>query len=218
MDLIAQVVAAVLSFLASIAGNIFAHDICASANSVCSRIIKAAAARLAAFDQISTEQEWLVDLREHQTVFQKYRHAVGCYLAAPKMKRCALKAPLVGKAPGIAWKSGRSKDGKKVWIARWVSSPKARNEGYKVKSVRLWTGYTTNLSAEERDHLLAVTHDLQVEQDRWLYDSNFRMQLEAEAAERHQQVQELIALGHTRDEAIVLVYFAKSGRAQEPRG
>jgi hypothetical protein len=57
MDLIAQAVAAVLSFFAAIVGNVFAHDICASADRVCAKIIKAAAARLAAFDQASTEQE-----------------------------------------------------------------------------------------------------------------------------------------------------------------
>ena len=87
MDLIAQGIAGVLAFLAGIVGNIFAHDICASVDTVCTKIIKAAAARLAIFDREETEQEWLSDLSEYETVTDKYRHAVGCYLAAPKMRR-----------------------------------------------------------------------------------------------------------------------------------
>lgn len=173
MDLIAQVVAAVLTFLASIIGNIFAHDICASADSVCAKIIKAAVARLAAFDQDSTEQEWLADLHEHQTVFEKYRHAVGCFLAAPKMRRCALKAPFVGEAPGLVWIQ-RPKVGKNVWEARWRSSTIAIEEGYALKSVKLWAGYKTDLGAEEKDFLIDVTLELQAEHDNWMWHNKRR--------------------------------------------
>jgi hypothetical protein len=68
-----------LAFFASIIGNIFAHDICTSADFVCAKIIKAAAGRLAAFDQASTEQEWLADLQEHQTVSAKYHMQLASY-------------------------------------------------------------------------------------------------------------------------------------------
>jgi hypothetical protein len=169
MDLIAQVVAAVLTFLASIIGNIFAHDICAAADSVCAKIIKAAVARLAAFDQDSTEQEWLVDLHEHQTVFEKYRHAVGCFLAAPKMRRCALKAPFIEGAPGLVWKQ-RPKAGKNVWEARQQSSPKAIKEAYILKSVKLWTGCKTDLTSEEREFIIETTLQLQADLDKWMRD------------------------------------------------
>jgi hypothetical protein len=168
MDLIAQGIGAVLAFFFGIIGNIFAHDICASANSVCAKIVKAAAARLAAFDQDSTEQEWLGDLQEHQTVAEKYRHAIGCFLAAPKMRRCAIEA--FEATPGLGWKQ-RRKDGKKVWEARWHSSTKAREVGFLVKSVKLWTGCKTGITSYEKECIIATILQLQAEQDQWLRDN-----------------------------------------------
>lgn len=167
MDLIAQVIAAVLSFLASVTGNILAHDICSSADSVCAKIIKAAASRLASFDQTSTEQEWLVDLSEHRTVFQKYRHAVGCYLAAPEMRRCALKAPVVEGAPGLYWKL-RQND---IWEGRWRSSERAIKEGCVNASVKLISIRRGNcLSAEDKEFITDVALQLQAELDQWRSD------------------------------------------------
>lgn len=166
MDLIAQAIAAVLAFFASIIGNIFAHDICASADSVCARIIRAAAARLATFDQTSTEQEWLSDLRDHQTVLEKYRHAVGCYLAAPEMRRCALSEPFVEAAPGLYWKRRPNE----IWEGRWGSSPKAIEEGYVIKSMKLISMRGNHLTAEEKEFIIDTARQLQAEHDQWLSD------------------------------------------------
>ena len=166
MDVIAQVIAAVLAFFVGIIGNIFAHDICASANSVCAKIIKAAAARLALFEQHSTEQVWLADLHEHQTVFEKYRHAVGCFLAAPKMRRYALEAPFVAGAPGLVWRQRRRDDGNMVWEARWQAPHELVKRGLKIKSCRLWTGYGFP-TAEDKEWIKDRTLELQAELDQW---------------------------------------------------
>jgi hypothetical protein len=90
MDLIANIASFVLTFIAGVMGNIVAHDICATADARCSRLIRHAAKRLAHFDVEAVEQEWLADLNERETVREKYRHAIGCYLAAPRMRRQAL--------------------------------------------------------------------------------------------------------------------------------
>lgn len=166
MDLIAQIVGAMLAFFASIIGNIFAHDICASADFVCTKIIKAAAGRLAAFDQRSTEREWLADLQEHQTVSAKYRHAVGCVLAAPKMRRCALEPPFVEGAPGLVWKRRKNE----VWEARWQVSQKLINAGYKIKSVKLFSCVGTGLTPGDKDSIADSARQLEAEQVQWLLD------------------------------------------------
>jgi hypothetical protein len=95
MDLIANIAAWVLAFFASVLGNIWAHDICASADRTCTKIVRGAARRLAPFDQESGEQEWLADLNDRLTVREKYQHAIGCYLVAGKMRRAAIKVTLV---------------------------------------------------------------------------------------------------------------------------
>jgi hypothetical protein len=87
MDLIANIIAWILTFIASVVGNILAHDICTSADRTCAMIIHNAASRLAHFDRESGELEWLADLYERQTVSEKYRHAIGCFLVAGKMRR-----------------------------------------------------------------------------------------------------------------------------------
>jgi hypothetical protein len=216
MDLIAQVIGAVLAFFAGIIGNILAHDVCASANAVCAKIIKAAAARLAPFDRHSTEQEWLADLQERETVVEQYRHAVGCFLAAPSMRRCALETPFVGDAPGLVWYRARRGDGVKVWAARWRYSPKAEEAGYKTKSVLLWHGDKRTLTAENRERFIEIIGSLQAEQDRWLNDPDYRMQLDREAAESEQKIQSLIALGYTRADACDALYGPKQMRKLRP--
>jgi hypothetical protein len=90
MDVIANIVSCVLTFIAGVIGNIVAHDICATADTRCSKIIRRAAKRLAHFDVEATEQEWLADLNERETLREKYRHAIGCYLAAPRMRHQAM--------------------------------------------------------------------------------------------------------------------------------
>jgi hypothetical protein len=89
MDLIASIISWVLAFFASVLGNILAHDICSTADAACRTIIRRASRRLAAFECALVEQEWLADLHERETVFEKYRHAIGCFLAAGKMRRQA---------------------------------------------------------------------------------------------------------------------------------
>jgi hypothetical protein len=108
MDLIANIASFVLTFIAGVLGNIVAHDICATSDARCTKIIRRAAKRLAHFDVAATELEWLADLNERETVREKYRHAIGCYLAAPRMRRQALtvriamkfKVNSVGTVPG----------------------------------------------------------------------------------------------------------------------
>jgi hypothetical protein len=89
MDMIANIFSLVATFIAGVIGNIVAHDICATADTRCAKIIGRAAKRMAPFDIKATELEWLADLAERETVREKYRHAVGCYLAAPRMRRQA---------------------------------------------------------------------------------------------------------------------------------
>src|ERR1700733_5633512 len=62
MDVIASIVSLVLTFVAGVIGNIVAHDICATADARCAKIIGRAAKRLAPVDIETTELEWLADL------------------------------------------------------------------------------------------------------------------------------------------------------------
>lgn len=94
MDLIAHIVASVFAFVAGLLTDILAHDICMSADRVCTRIIRHAARRMAPFDPESVELEWLSDLSERETVYEKYHHAVGCYVVAGGMRRRALTVKL----------------------------------------------------------------------------------------------------------------------------
>jgi hypothetical protein len=97
MDVIASIVSLVLTFVAGVIGNIVAHDICATADARCAKIIGRAAKRLAPVDIETTELEWLADLAERETVREKYRHAIGCYLAAPRMRRQATTITIEAK-------------------------------------------------------------------------------------------------------------------------
>jgi hypothetical protein len=90
MDLMVNIVVSVLTLVASVLTSILAHDICLSANRTCAKIIKRAALRLAPIDQEAVELEWLGDLDERETVWEKYRHALGCYIAAGSMRRRSL--------------------------------------------------------------------------------------------------------------------------------
>lgn len=172
MDLIAQVIGGILAFFASVIWNIFAHDICASADAVCAKIIKAAAARLAPIDPPTTEQEWLADLWERQTVSDKYRHAIGCYLVAPSMRRYYFKVPppLIDAAPGFYWAS--RKNG--VWEGRWRSSVEALEKGWKIKSVKLYAMRGHHVDAEDEEFIADTARSLQDEHNQWLkdYDSS----------------------------------------------
>lgn len=94
MDLITNLLGWLATAIAAVLTNILAHDVCVSANRVCSNIIRRAAKHLAAFDQVDFEAEWLGQLSEHGTVYEKYRHAIGCYIAAPPMRRRAQKITL----------------------------------------------------------------------------------------------------------------------------
>jgi len=87
MDLIASIIASALAFIASVLGNVLAHDICVSADRTCTKIIRNAAGRLAPLDQELRESEWLADLQDRETMREKYQHAIGCFLIAGKMRR-----------------------------------------------------------------------------------------------------------------------------------
>jgi hypothetical protein len=89
MDVIAGIAATVLAFFASVLGSILAYDICVSADRTCAKIIRNASSRLAPRNRESGEMEWLADLHERDTVYEKYRHATGCFLVAGKMRRQA---------------------------------------------------------------------------------------------------------------------------------
>ena len=95
MDLIASLLASAIAFVASILGSLLAHDICISANRTCAQIIRKAAARLASADRQPREAEWMADLHDRRTVSEKYRHAIGCFLVAGKMRREATTLILV---------------------------------------------------------------------------------------------------------------------------
>jgi hypothetical protein len=165
VDLIARIIAAAVSFVVGIIGNIFAHDICQSADGVCIRIIRAAAYRLAKADRAPVEQEWIAGLLEYETVFEKYRHAVGCYLVAPTMKRRAFETPpVVDGAPGLFWKLRPNK----VWEGRWRSPVEALQTGYVVKSVKLISIEGHFLSAEDQALIVQVANELQADVNQWL--------------------------------------------------
>jgi len=89
MELILSAICYVLAFFLSVLGNILAHDICVSADRTCTTIIRSAARRLAPFERESGESEWLAHLHDCETVREKYRHAIGCFLVAGKMRRQA---------------------------------------------------------------------------------------------------------------------------------
>jgi hypothetical protein len=89
MDFIVSILSSALAFFCSVLGNVLAHDICASADRTCTKIIGSAARRLAPFDRDAGEREWLADLHERLTVYEKYKHAIGCFLVAGKMRRQA---------------------------------------------------------------------------------------------------------------------------------
>ena len=94
MDVMTNIVVSVLTFVAGLLTNVLASDICRSADRVCTKIIGRAARHLAAFDQKAVELEWLGDLSERETVWEKYHHAIGCYLVAGRMRREALTLTL----------------------------------------------------------------------------------------------------------------------------
>ena len=82
MELITNILAWLFAFVAGILGNIIAADICLSADRTCKKIIHRAARRLAPFDQEPVELEWLDHLCDSDTIYEKYRHAIGCYARA----------------------------------------------------------------------------------------------------------------------------------------
>jgi hypothetical protein len=79
----------ILSGVFTVITKVLAEDIRISADRVCGAIIRSAALRVARFDQDRLELEWVADLSERETVYEKYRHAVGCFLVAGRMRRAA---------------------------------------------------------------------------------------------------------------------------------
>lgn len=92
MELLTSILAGLFAFVGGIVGNIMANDLCVSATAVCSKIICRAAHGIGIESlQVRYEEEWLADLAERDTVYAKYRHAIGCYLVAGKIRREARK-------------------------------------------------------------------------------------------------------------------------------
>jgi len=87
-------------------------------------------------------------------------------LVAPKMRRCALEPPSVESAPGLVWKRRRND----IWEARWQASPNAIQEGYIVKSVKLFSVCGNCLTAEDKEFIIDVARQLQAEVVHWLSD------------------------------------------------
>ncbi|WFU07495.1 hypothetical protein QA648_36405 (plasmid) [Rhizobium sp. CB3171] len=77
------------SVLASILGTIFAKDIQDSAPRYTRQIIERAAARLPPDLKEEKQEEWLAHLSELDTVTSKYRHALGVYVGAARLRRTA---------------------------------------------------------------------------------------------------------------------------------
>lgn len=88
MELLTNTIAWILTAVVGpIAATIFAHDILVSCDRVATKIIHRSADRLDKAQRDDAIQEWLADLSERETIIEKYRHAIGCYFAAGKMRR-----------------------------------------------------------------------------------------------------------------------------------
>lgn len=93
MEYLSSFLAAALAFIGSIIGNVMANDLCVSAPRTCTFIIQHAARRLGKYKG-RYEEEWLAHLAEQETVYEKYRHAIGCYLSVGPIRRQAKKVTL----------------------------------------------------------------------------------------------------------------------------
>lgn len=93
MELLTSFLAGIFAFVGSIIGNVMANDLCVSAPRVCTFIIRRAVKRLGKHKG-RYEEEWLADLAERETVYEKYNHAIGCLLGAGRIRTQARKADL----------------------------------------------------------------------------------------------------------------------------
>jgi hypothetical protein len=86
-----------------------------------------------------------------------------------KFKNGSRAAPFVENAPSVAWVSGQT--GSRA--VRWVASKQALDEGYIVKSVKLWSGAKADLKRDQRDFIAEVAGDLDREQTQFIEQKNF---------------------------------------------
>ncbi|HVQ69424.1 MAG TPA: hypothetical protein VMT08_18185 [Bradyrhizobium sp.] len=93
MELLTSFLAGIFAFVGGILGNVMANDLCASAPRTCAFIIRRAAKRLGNHKG-RYEEEWLADLSDRETVYEKYNHAIGCFLSAGRIRRQARKVTL----------------------------------------------------------------------------------------------------------------------------
>ena len=93
MELLTSFLACIFAFVGGIVGNVVANDLYISAPRTCTFIIRRAAKRLGKHKG-RYEEEWLADLSERETVYEKYNHAIGCYLSADSIRREARKVTL----------------------------------------------------------------------------------------------------------------------------
>lgn len=93
MELLTSILAGIFAFVGGILGNVMANDLCVSAPRTCAFIIRRAAKRLGRHKG-RYEEEWLADLNERETVYEKYEHAIGCFLSAGSIRQQARKVTL----------------------------------------------------------------------------------------------------------------------------
>jgi hypothetical protein len=85
-----------------------------------------------------------------------------------RFKNGSRAAPLVDNAPSVVWMVRKTGP----WEARWVASKQALDEGFMVKSVKLWSGAKTDLKRDQRDFIAEVSRDLDEEQAEFVEEKN----------------------------------------------
>jgi hypothetical protein len=84
-NLISTILGAVGGFVGGIAAHFIAHDAYEVAPRYARELIDRAVARLPEADRERFAEQWLADLYEHEGVIAKFKHAIGCVLAARKV-------------------------------------------------------------------------------------------------------------------------------------
>jgi hypothetical protein len=73
-------------------------------------------------------------------------------------------APIVENAPSVIW----LKRPPGAWEARWQTSRQAIDEGFGIKSVKLWSGVKTDLKRAQRDFIADAAKQLEGEQSQFI--------------------------------------------------
>ena len=83
---------------------------------------------------------------------------------ATKFKNGSRSAPIVENAPRLFWYVRQTGP----WEVRWLASKQALDEGYNVKSVKLWKGGKADLKRDEREFIGEVARELDSEQAKFV--------------------------------------------------